>query len=95
MTRVATLLALLLTSGGLAAQPALPPDGDNGGNSTDNTSTPPAGISREEVEAMLDEQRRGMEGWMQDEIDTAVKRRFEDFSPIRSRRELFIEFRAG
>lgn len=96
MTRVATLLALLLTSGALAAQPALPPDGDNGGNGgTDNTATSPAGISREEVEAMLDEQRRGMEGWMQDEIDTAVKRRFEDFSPIRSRRELFIEFSGG
>ncbi|MBK8207023.1 MAG: hypothetical protein IPK87_09570 [Planctomycetes bacterium] len=79
-----------LVAGPLAAQPALPPD--NGGG---NGESREGGITREELEAALARQRTGFEQLIRDEVDDAVRRRFEDFAPLRSRRELFLEFSGG
>jgi hypothetical protein len=57
------------------------------------------GMTREEIEDLInrrvEEARKGFESYVDDEVDQAVRRRFEDFAPIRSRRELFIEFSGG
>jgi hypothetical protein len=89
-------LAMLVLAGPLAAQPPIP----NG--EPDPEPEKPAvkdGMSREEIEELIDrrveEARKGFESYTDDEVDQAVRKRFEDFAPIRSRRELFIEFSGG
>lgn len=92
--RLALLLVCLLAAAPLCAQPPLP------------TDPPPAdeapqagGLSRDEIERIIEdrlaEQREGYEQYLDEKVDQAVRRRFEDFAPIRSRRELFIEFSGG
>lgn len=84
----------LMASAPLCAQPPIVPPNGNGDN-PDNGEPRDPGLTREDVEAMLDEQRAGMEGYIEDRVDQAVRRRFEDFAPIRSRRQLFVEFSGG
>jgi len=89
-------MLLLLLAAPLAAQAPLPPNGDNGGNgSSGTTPRDPDLMTRDEAQQMLARQRMGLEQFVRDEVDDAVRRRFEDFSPLRSRRELFLEFSGG
>lgn len=99
--RCFVLFVLFIISTTLAAPlcaqpPIVPPNGNgNGETKPDNGEPKDIGLNRDEVEAMLDEQRAGLEGYIEDRVDQAVRRRFEDFAPIRSRRELFVEFSGG
>lgn len=84
-------LAAMAATGPVAAQPVLPPDnGDNGGNGGGKS-----GITREEVEEMIRRDRAAADQMVRDEVEEAVRKRFEDFAPLRSRRELFLEFSGG
>lgn len=94
--RLILILALCLAAGGLVAQPPVPGNGSGDDNGEAETpSDPPTGMSAEDVRALLDEEREGYRQYLEEEVDQAVKRRFEDFSPIRSRRELYIELSGG
>lgn len=101
---VARLIFLILTvalmcAAPLCAQPPLPPNGngEKEPDGADGAKPAPRGdyITREELEAILAQRGDGYEQYIEEEVDQAVRRRFEDFSPIRSRRELFIEFSGG
>jgi hypothetical protein len=89
-----TLLACL-AAGALNAQPGpVPSNGENGEN------TPPANgtenhIPRAQHEEMFRRERLRNEQHLTDAVEDAVRRRFEDFAPLRSRRELFLEFSGG
>ncbi|MCB9933128.1 MAG: hypothetical protein H6841_06890 [Planctomycetes bacterium] len=87
-------LTLTLLAAPLIAQPPLPTDEPKPEDPTGAT-----GLTREEVEQIIEdrlaEQREGYEQYLDEKVDQAVRRRFEDFAPIRSRRELFIEFSGG
>jgi hypothetical protein len=94
--RFVLLLLNLALMAPLAAQPPIPePEPEP------EPEKPAAkdGMSREEIEDLIEkrlaEQREGFESYLDEEVDQAVRRRFEDFAPIRSRRELFIEFSGG
>ncbi|MCA8916448.1 MAG: hypothetical protein KDB90_13640 [Planctomycetes bacterium] len=82
----------------LVAQPP-PPNGGNGGEVKPEDKPKPSGLSEEDIQRIIDErlaeQREGYEQYLDEKVDQAVRRRFEDFAPIRSRRELFIEFSGG
>jgi hypothetical protein len=83
----------LLLSSALAAQPPiLEPEPEPEPTVTD-------GMTREEIEELIErrlaEQRQETESRIEEEVDQAVRRRFEDFAPLRSRRELFLEFSGG
>lgn len=94
----ALLTAVILVCGNiLAAQPPIPPNGSNDNGETTEPKDPPPvrGLTEEDVQAMLDERQEALEQYVEERVDQEVRRRFEDFSPIRSRRELFIEFAGG
>ena len=86
---------ILIACAPLFAQPPLPPD--NGETPTNGETPAPVqpGLSLEDVERLLDERQRGMEQYIEEEVEQAVRRRFTDFAPIRSRRQLFVELAGG
>jgi hypothetical protein len=87
---------MLVAAAPLAAQAPLPPDNGENGNDTDRPAPADPDVpTREEMRQQLLQQRIGLEQFIRDEVDDAVRRRFEDFSPLRSRRELFLEFSGG
>ncbi|MHC4841254.1 MAG: hypothetical protein ACYTDT_09920 [Planctomycetota bacterium] len=81
----------------LSGQPPIPPDNgteeppntENGSSDTSNF------ITREELQEILDEQAAEMDAMLQEQVDAEVRRQFEHFQPLRSRRELFIELAGG
>lgn len=77
------LLVLVLIASGLAAQP--PVDGPGPGPKDPPLAPPqPAGPSAAEIQGMIEE-----------EVDIALRKRLDEFAPLRSRRQLFIEFSGG
>lgn len=82
-----TIIVLFgLFAGALSAQPPIKqPDPDNGPDT--QPSDPPL---RNNTDEALD-----LYALAEEEARKAVNRRFEDFSPLRSRRRLFIEFSGG
>ncbi len=88
-----TFLACMLAACA-AAQPADP----GNGKPPENGEQPPPDthhITPDELERRLARERQGYEQYIRDEVDQAVRRRFEDFAPLRSRRQLFLEFSGG
>lgn len=83
MTRILLLLLLGLTGAGLAAQPPVdepdPPPKDE-----PLAPAQPSGPSAAEIQGMIEE-----------EVDVALRRRLDEFAPLRSRRQLFLEFAGG
>ncbi|MBZ0134754.1 MAG: hypothetical protein K8I27_00105 [Planctomycetes bacterium] len=95
--RLLILIFFLLVMAPLGAQPPIPPNGgpDNGDTTTPKDSPGGSGLTEEDILAILDERQEGLEQYVEERVDQEVRRRFEDFAPIRSRRELFIEFAGG
>ena len=85
-----SLLLLLVTFGAcLHAQPPIPPDNggnDNGGETKPADPPVTSGLTEEDIHAILDERQQANEQYIEERVDQEVRRRFEDFSPIRSRR---------
>jgi hypothetical protein len=81
-----------MLAGSAAAQAPVPP---SNGDDSPPVERDPDSLTRDEVHGMLQRQRIGIEQLIRDEVDDAVRRRFEHFSPLRSRRELFLEFSGG
>lgn len=81
-----------LAAASLVAQPPDPPPPNGNGATEDPPQVPaPGEVTRRD----LDRLRSGIEQHIRDEVDDAVRRRFENFAPLRSRRELFLEFSGG
>ncbi|MBE7490776.1 MAG: hypothetical protein HS108_03280 [Planctomycetes bacterium] len=75
---------ILLASAGLAAQPPVDDPPPREQPPKDAPLAPARAPGAAEVQAMIEE-----------EVDVAVRRRMDDFAPLRSRRQLFLEFAGG
>lgn len=84
--RLTAICLFLLALAPLAAQPPIEPNGGQGnGNGTSQPKDPPLQPpSLAELQPLIEE-----------EVDYALKRRLDEFAPLRSRRRLFLEFAGG
>ncbi|MCF6228005.1 MAG: hypothetical protein L3J82_04950 [Planctomycetes bacterium] len=92
-------LAVLLSCA-LSGQPPVPPANGNGEPKPVETKPETASdtsdfVTREELQEILDSQAAELEAAAKEQVDSEVRRQFEHFQPIRSRRELFVELAGG
>lgn len=81
----------------LQGQPPIPTNRDETGHNPVNKGdeSTPDYITREELQEILDAQAAELEGATQEQVESAVRQQFENFQPIRARRELFVELAGG